>query len=328
MSTLLSFVIPCYRSEHTIRAVVDEIILTVSERSEYDYEIVCINDCSPDNVLTVLRDMASENQKIKVINLAKNVGKHAAVMAGYAHVHGAYVVNLDDDGQCPTYELWNLLAPVEQGDFDIATASYSEKKQAKWKNLGSDLNAYVGRIIFGKPKGLRFENFCIFKRFVSDEMIKYTNPFPYLEGLMLSITRRVTMVPMEERCRCDDQGGGYTLGKSIALFANGFTAFSVKPLRLSTFVGFASAAVGFIMGFIMIIRKLLNPDILTGYTSTVVLQLLIGGLILMSLGLLGEYIGRIYICINNSPQYVVREKINFIKSGENKNEKETSCSEW
>lgn len=262
-----------------------------------------------------------------MINLAKNVGKHAAVMAGYSHVRGEYVVNLDDDCQCPTYELWNLLEPVERGEFDIATASYHQKKQAKWKNMGSDLNAYVGRIMFDKPKGLRFENFCIFKRFVSDEMIKYPHSFPYLEGLMLRVTRRVIMVPMEERNRGDDQPGGYTLLKSIALFANGFTAFSVKPLRLSTIVGVLSAIIGFILGIIFAVRKLLNPDVLMGYTSTIVIQLFMGGLILMSLGLLGEYIGRIYICINKSPQYVIRETINFNTLGEKENEKEASCIE-
>jgi undecaprenyl-phosphate 4-deoxy-4-formamido-L-arabinose transferase len=317
IKTLLSFVIPCYRSEETIEKVINEIIETVSERERYDYEIICVNDCSPDNVQEVLKKLAKENEKIKVVRLAKNKGKHAAVLAGYTFVKGEYIVNLDDDCQCPTGELWKLLEPVESGGYDIATAKYKKKQQALWKNLGSDFNAKVGEILLGKPRGLRFENFCIIKRFVADEMSRYSNPFPFLEGLMLRITENVIMVPMEERQRGDNKGGGFTLKSSIVLFLNGFTAFSIKPLRISTVIGFVTAIIGFILGIIMIIRRLVDPTILSGYTSTFVLILLLGGLILMSLGLLGEYVGRIYISINHFPQFVIREQINV----ENREEK-------
>ena len=112
--TLLSFVIPCYRSEKTIEKVIDEIIATVAQREGYDYEVIAVNDSSPDNVYEVLKRIAAANKKVKVINFAKNMGKHAAVLAGYSVARGKYIVNLDDDYQCPTYALWSLLEPVEQ----------------------------------------------------------------------------------------------------------------------------------------------------------------------------------------------------------------------
>ena len=313
---ILSFVIPCYRSEFTIQKVIEEIAQTVSEREAYDYEIICVNDCSPDHVYDVLETLAKRDRRIKVVNLAKNMGKHAAVLAGYAYVNGAYIVNLDDDCQCPTYELWNLLRPVENDECDVATAKYRRKKQAFWKNAGSAFNAAVGSVMLDKPRDLRMENFRVLKRFVVDEIVKYTNPYPYIEGLILRVTNRILCVEMEERERGDGQGTGYTFMRSLALFVNGFTAFSVKPLRLSTFVGFFTAVIGFISAIILVIRKILKPSIVIGYTSTVVIQLLIGGLILMSLGLVGEYVGRIYISINRSPQYVVRNTINCDISSE------------
>lgn len=316
VKNLISFVIPCYRSEATIEKVTDEIVETVAQRPQYDYEIICVNDGSPDNVYEVLRKLAAGNKKIKVVNLAKNMGKHAAVLAGYGFASGEYVVDLDDDYQSPTYELWKLLEPVERDECDYATAHYRVKKQAVWKNFGSNVNVLMGVMMLEKPKELRLENFSVMKRFVANEMIKYTSPYPYLEGLVLRVTRRIKMVEMEERERADNNQTGFTFKKSLSLWINGFTAFSVKPLRVSTFLGLVTAAIGFVAGVVMIIKRLMNPDMPMGYTSLAVIQLFLGGMILMCLGLVGEYIGRIYISQNKSPQYVVRNTINMAQTEE------------
>ena len=215
--TLLSFVIPCYRSEKTIKKVVDEIITTVSQRDGYEYEIITVNDCSPDGVYGVLKELALHNPKIKVVNLAKNMGKHSAVMAGYAFVSGDYIVNLDDDFQSPVDHLWELLDPVEADMCDIATAEYFVKKEAGWKKIGSNFNLFISEVMLDKPKGLRFENLNVIKRFVIDEVIKYKNPYPFLEGLILRVTKRVISVSMEQRERADDKGTGFTLFTTIAL---------------------------------------------------------------------------------------------------------------
>ena len=307
---LLSFVIPCYRSEKTIEKVAEEIRETVAQREGYDYEIICVNDCSPDDVYSVLVKMAAEDPKVKVVNLAKNMGKHCAVMAGYSVVEGDYVVNLDDDCQSPVYELWKLLEPLENDDYDVATAVYNEKKESRFKRMGSDLNLWVSEIMLDKPKGLRFENFSVMKRFVCDEMIKYKNPYPYMEGLILRVTKKITGVQMDQRDRGDDNVSGFTLGKSISLFANGFTSFSIKPLRIATVVGTIFAIIGFLYGLIVVIRRLIDPSVPLGYSSMMAIILFSNGLIMFLLGLIGEYVGRIFICINNSPQYVIRNTLN------------------
>ena len=310
-NTLLSFVIPCYRSEQTIHKVVEEIVETVSQREGYDYEIICVNDCSPDGVYRELVKLATENTRIKVIDFSKNMGKHAAVLAGLSYARGAYIVNLDDDYQCPVCELWRMMEPIEADECDFVTANYPKKKQSLFKNFGSWVNLWMASVMLEKPKSLRFENFSVMKRFVRDEIVKYDKPYPYLEGLIYRVTKRIAVVQMEERERGDDKATGFTLRKSFSLWVNGFTAFSVKPLRIATLVGFLFSMIGFFFGAALVIRKLLRPEVLLGYTSTVAIQLFVGGLIMVMLGLIGEYIGRIYICLNNTPQYVVKRTLNL-----------------
>ena len=304
----ISFIIPCYNSERLIAAVIREIEQIMEQDKSYQYEIITVNDCSPDNVIAVLKKLAAHDPKIKVIDFAKNMGKHAALMAGYSHAHGKIIVSLDDDGQCPVSELWRLVEPLEKG-YDIAIAQYPIKKESLFKRFGSRLNDQMARFLIGKPKGLQLSNFSAMKAYICKELLRYDNPYPYIDGLFLRSTSRIANVEMECRERLEGETG-YTFRKSFALWINGFTAFSVKPLRIATLTGLICAIIGFIFGIYTIIHKVLNPATLAGYSSLMAVLLFVGGLIMIMLGLIGEYIGRIYISINNSPQYVIRQTIN------------------
>ena len=313
MSKLLSFVIPCYRSEKTIEKVINEIIEVVSKRPEYDYEVITVNDCSPDNVYEVLCKLAMDNVKIKVVNFAKNMGKHAAVLAGYSVAKGDYIVNLDDDYQCPVYELWKLVDPVDNDECDCTTAKYYKKKESLFKRMGSKVNHKMSTVLLEKSKNMVFENFSVMKAFVAKEIINYKNPYPYLEGLILRTTNKIKMVEMDERERSDDNASGFTFRKSLSLLSNGLTAFSVKPLRIASFCGILFAIIGFAYGAYTIVNKIIHTNIQVGYSSTMAIILFTTGLIMLMLGIIGEYLGRIYICINDSPQYVIRNTINIDK---------------
>ncbi len=306
--TLVSLVIACYRSEHTIQTVVDEIAATFETSNIYDYELILVNDSSPDNVWDVLRDAADANEHVMAANLAKNMGRIPALMAGFRLSKGDIVVVLDDDGQCPMDRVFDLLEPVTgDTDYDVAIADYPVKKQGFFKSIGSKVNERMTRIILEKPKDVRFNNFLAMRRYVVNEVMRYENPYPYLTGLVLRTTRRIINIPMEERDRLYG-GTTYTFKKLVSLWMNGFTAFSVKPLRLATVFGFFTAIVGFLWGLIIVIRKIVNPaEILAGYSSLMAVILVVGGVLMLMLGLVGEYIGRIYISINRSPQYVVRD---------------------
>ncbi len=315
--TKLSFIIPCYRSENTIEAVTKEIIEVVSKKPNYSYEIICVNDCSPDNVMEVLRKIAKENKKIKVINFAKNSGRQNAILAGFAVADGDYFIAMDDDGQCPMDKVWDLIKPLEEGH-DVTNAKYTKYKQSFFKSIGTVVNRKMTEIIIEKPKDIEFTNFMAVKKYIAKELIKYKNPYSYMTGLVLRTTGDCVSVPMEERNRLSGTTT-YTFKKLIDLWLNGFTAFSVKPLRISMFIGIIIALLGFIYGAYVVINKIINPEsILAGYSSIIAILLFIGGTIMILLGLIGEYVGRIYICINNSPQYTIKETINI----EDKNEKD------
>lgn len=305
---MISFVIPCYRSENTIEGVITEIRHEMEYHKEVPYEIITVNDRSPDHVFQVLNALAAEDPQVKVIDLAKNMGKHAAMMAGYSVVSGDIIVNLDDDGQCPLDHLWELLAPLDKG-YDISIAKYPRKMESAFKRFGSCINTLMARAVIGKPKDLAMSNFSAMRRFVCQELMRYRNAYPYIDGLFLRTTSNIANVEMEERERVSGSTG-YTFLKSLKLWVNGFTAFSVKPLRLATVAGFFTSLFGFVFAIFVVVRKMLHPELAAGYSSLMAVLLFIGGIIMLCLGLIGEYVGRIYISINNSPQYVIRDKIN------------------
>jgi len=309
----VSFVIPCYRSALTIEKVVNEVRDAMEKLQSYSYEIILVNDCSPDDTFEVIRKLCEENDNICGVNLAKNFGQHAALMAGFHQVTGDILVCLDDDGQTPADEVGKLLAEIEAGQ-DVVYASYDHKMHSLFRNFGSWVNEKMLQFLLGKPKELYVSSYFAARRFIVDEMLRYENAYPYVIGLVLRSTKKIVNVPVSHRER-EIGSSGYTLAKLLGLWFNGFTAFSTKPLRIATASGTVFAALGFLYALYTIIKKFINPAVPMGFSSLMSAVLIIGGLILIMLGLIGEYIGRMYICMNNAPQFVVRD---FISAKEEK----------
>ncbi len=305
MEQLVSFVIPCYRSAQTIGRVVQEIRETMAALPQYRYEIVLVNDASPDDTFETIRTLCRENRDVCGVNLARNFGQHAALMAGFRYVRGEIVVCLDDDGQTPAGEVGKLLSEIEAGS-DVVYAKYTNKRHSWFRNFGSRINELMTRVMLGKPKELYISSYFAAKRFVVEEMLRYENPYPYVIGLVLRTTKKIANVEVIHRER-EVGTSGYTIGKLLGLWFNGFTAFSVKPLRIATVIGVLSACAGFAYGIYTIIKKFMNPAVPVGFSALMAAVVFFCGLILLMLGIIGEYIGRIYISMNNSPQYVIRE---------------------
>ena len=303
----VSFVIPCYRSALTIRAVSDEIDSAMAELPEYEHEIILVNDCSPDNTFEVISELALQRGHITAVDLARNFGQHAALMAGMRRSLGDIVVCLDDDGQTPACEVGRLLEKLEEG-FDVVYASYDSKQHSGFRNFGSRVNALMTEIMLGKPRELSLTSYFAAKRFIIDEMLRYENCFPYVMGLVLRSTKNICNVPVTHRKR-EEGRSGYTMGKLLSLWMNGFTSFSIKPLRMATYLGAFTAFLGFVYAVIIVIRHFTEGMAPLGWSSTTALLLLLGGIILVVLGLIGEYVGRIFMCVNSSPQYVERQII-------------------
>lgn len=317
MKKLVSFVIPCYRSEATLPGVVKEIRETMEKLDDYAYEVVLVNDCSPDNTFECIRKLCQENDNITGIDLAKNFGQHSALMAGFHSIKGDIIVCLDDDGQTPANEVDKLLLGIEEGA-DVVYAKYNHKHHSGFRNWGSRVNELMTRVMLGKPKHLYLSSYFAARRFVVDEMIRYKYAYPYVIGLVLRTTKNIINVEVEHR---DRQAGtsGYTLGKLLSLWFNGFTAFSVKPLRVATVSGAVCAFIGFLYGIYTIIKKIFinPPGLVTGFSALMSVLVFMGGMLMLMMGLVGEYMGRMYISMNNSPQFVIREM-----TGERKKEDE------
>jgi len=309
----VSFVIPCYCSEKSITGVVGEIDEAVRLHG-YEYEIILVNDCSPDRTWDVIQEICRSNPYTKGISLTYNFGQHAAIIAGLRYVKGDVVCCLDDDGQTPPKEAFKLINETKK--HDIVMAKYDRIRQNIIRRVGSKINDYMAVYMIGKPKDLQATSFFACRRFVAEEMIKYDNPYPYILGLLLRTTKDIVNVPIEHKERTSG-ASGYTFGKLVSLWLNGFTSFSMKPLRIATTIGFASALSGFIFAIYIVVKRLLVPETPAGYSSIMAAFMLIGGMIMLMLGLIGEYIGRIYISINNAPQYIIRDTVNVEGTDEN-----------
>ena len=303
----ISFVIPCYCSEQTIEHVVNEIDDKMALLHYPEYEIILVNDASSDGTFNKLRELCSIKENILAIDMAKNFGQHAALMAGFHFCTGDVVVCLDDDGQTPASEVDKLLDKIGEG-YDVVYAKYPNKKHSGFRNFGSKVNKLMTEQLLGKPKELYVSSYFAARRFVIEEMIKYKNAYPYVIGLVLRTTKKICNVEVNHRER-ENGKSGYSFKKLLGLWINGFTSFSVKPLRFATVTGIFVALIGFIYAIWTVINKFTNPAVPLGWSSTIAIMLLLGGMVLFVLGMIGEYVGRIYICLNNSPQYVIREII-------------------
>ena len=304
----LSVVIPCYRSENTLPSVVEETIRVLQERESIDFEIILVDDGSPDLTLDTIRSLC-QDKRIKGIGLAKNFGQPCATLAGFSAVTGDVVVYSDDDGQTPIDHLWSLVDQLAQGS-DVVFASFPAHTQSALQRAGRVLNDLMASYLIGKPKHLHFGNFWVCRRYIVDEAVKFKNPYPYIGGVFVRTTRHMSEVRTNQRPRLSGRSN-YSVRKMVALWLNGFTAFSIVPLRLATGLGVVIAAIGFLFALRISAQKLMTPGIPAGYSSIMASLLLMGGLIVSLLGVVGEYVGRIYMNINGIPQYVVRESLNI-----------------
>ena len=307
----ISFVIPCYHSAQTVGNVVRDIVDTVLVRSEFQYEIILVNDNPPDDTWRVICEMCRNNPNIHGICFTKNFGQHAALMAGYRKVTGDIVVSLDDDGQNPPQEMFKLIDALNEKT-DLVYAKYIQKKRSLFRNFGSKVNDWMVQWLLNKPKELYLASYYAAKRFIIDEMVKCENPFPYIDGLALRSTSEYINVDIVHKERVAGNSG-YSIAKLLGLWMNGLTSFSVKPLRIATFSGFCISLFGLVLAIIIIIQKLILKDsVSAGWPSIMTVVLILDGAIMIMLGLVGEYVGRIYVTMNKSPQYVIKDEVNPI----------------
>lgn len=302
----ISVVIPVYKSEKCIPELTKQISDALKD---FSWELILVNDCSPDNSWTEIKKVAAENNNITGINLRKNGGQDLAILAGLNHAKGKWIVIMDDDLQHSPYDIPKLYAQAQKG-FDVVYADFKQKKQKLWKNLGSWLNGKVSEITLGKPKGIYLSPFKIISSSVVKEMCKLNNLFPYIDGLIFQVTKNITQINIEHHKR-EYGKSNFTLVKSMQVFFRMMFGFSTFPLNFATYIGFFSSTMGFVLAIYFLVKFLLGLEPLTGWTSLIMVILILGGLILLALGIIGKYIGQMYLTINNSPKYIIKETVGY-----------------
>lgn len=304
-STVLSILIPVYNSEKTIDRLVQGLIKDLG--SLFKLEIILVNDNSADRSEEICISLFDNNKEIiKFYSLAKNVGEHNAVMAGLNKATGDYVVIMDDDFQNPTSEIHKLVDKALNDECDVVYSYYEEKKHSFFRNLGSRFNDLAANLMLKKPKGLYLSSFKLLNKFMVNEIIKYKAPFPYIDGIILQITDNIGKIKVEHSSRREGQSG-YTLRKLISLWLNMFTNYSILPLRVSIVLGLMLASLGFVLGIYFAVEKYLDPNVPLGFTSLFISISIFGGIQLIMLGMVGEYIGRVFLSMNKKPQYTIRK---------------------
>lgn len=303
---LYSIIIPCYNSSKTIRKVVELTMQELDKLGRTPYEFLLVDDFSPDGGATVkeLEALANDYAYVKVIELAKNSGQHNAVMAGLNYASGDTLIAMDDDMQTHPSQLPILFEEFDKG-FDIVYGYYPQKKHSLFRNFGSYINYLSVRILIGKPKDMKTSSFWIIRKFVRDYVIQYPSQYTHLQGLFLRTTRNISSVPVQHFER-EVGHSNYTFKKLVSLWSN-IMGYSIVPLRLATYVGYFFSLVGILGAIIIIIRKLMMPAMAIGWPSMMVAICFFSGVNLLFLGLIGEYLGRMFLGMSKYPQFVVRK---------------------
>ena len=271
-----------------------------------EYEFVLVDDCSPDDgeTMAALMGLVRDYACVKVVELAKNAGQHNAVMAGLNEGSGEVFIAMDDDMQTHPSQLGKLLDEFDKG-YDIVYGYYEHKEHSKFRNFGSYVNYMTVRILLKKPKDLKTSSFWVIRKFVRDYAVEYKSAYTHLQGLFLRTTRNISSVPIQHFKR-EVGTSNYTLKKLIKLWSN-ILGFSIVPLQMATYTGFFFSLIGILAAIGVIILKFVRPATYIGWPSMMATICFFSGLNLMFMGIIGEYVGRIFLGMSKNPQYVVRQ---------------------
>lgn len=297
---MISFIIPCYRSLRTLPAVVEELRTVMAAHGRDEYQVILVNDGSPDALWPLIKKLATADRRLIGLDLARNFGQAKARLAALPYIKGDIAVYLDDDGQHPLDRVIELADKVEQG-YDLVFAHFPHKRHHLLRRLASAINRWLLELSGAKQRGVYLSGFFAISRLAIDHLQDYRSPFPSFTSYIMQCSDKVTNVVMPHRPRATGKSG-YSFGKLFAQWLTGVTNFSVIPLRVVSALGGLITTAGLIYTLVTALRKLLF-----GYAPLVAVMLILGGLILLAIGLLGEYIGRIYMTVSDMPNYVIRE---------------------
>jgi undecaprenyl-phosphate 4-deoxy-4-formamido-L-arabinose transferase len=302
----ISVVVPVYCSAPTLPVLVDRLLATLNGMG-VPFEIIFVEDGSPDDAWRVLTGLQQRHpDRLVVVQLMRNYGQHNALMCGFHRARGRFVVTLDDDLQNPPEEIPKLYRAIVEQGLDLVYGQPRDKRHAGWRNAGSWLiNSFFRRVFNSSVSVTAF-------RIIRWELVQctfaYDLNFTFVDGLLAWNTQRLGAVEVEHHDRAVGRSS-YSVGKLVRLALNLFTNFSLLPLRVISVCGLSIGAMGFVAAFYYLVLWFTASITVPGYASLIVAVLVLGGVQLLALGVMGEYLGRLHLNVNRKPQFVERQAL-------------------
>jgi glycosyltransferase involved in cell wall biosynthesis len=299
----LSVIIPVYNSERTIEPLIYRLHGALAHLA---YEVILINDGSRDASEAVCTRLASERKEVKFISLRRNFGEFNAVMCGLNHAVGKFCVMIDDDFQNPPEEICKLIDTANQGAYGVVYTYYDKKEHAFHRNLGSQFVNWLTSYLLNKPKDLYLSSFKLIRHEVVMEIIKYTGPYPYIDGLIFRVTYNIGKVKVSHNRR-EEGRSNYTPRKLISLFLNILFCYSALPIRLFFPIGLGLVGLGALLLLFLFVQWIIGPEDPKSWQVITATLLFIGGIQCTLLSVLGEYIGKSFMAQSGQPQFVIKK---------------------
>lgn len=305
---LVSIVIPCYNSENSIIKVVKLAIEEFKKMEDYECEFILVNDYSKDHTWKSIQRLAKEYPNVRGINFAKNFGQHNALMAGLNYARGEYIVGMDDDMQNHPSQIPLFLDKIREG-YDVVFGVFRQRQFSAVKNITGSISRFLLWHLLDRPKDIQMSSFWCCRKYVRDEVVKYDGYNAFLQVLFFRTTHNIANIEIEHFAR-EEGTSNYNFRRGLNHFLSCLN-FTVIPLRAATFFGTLFSAAGFIGAVVVFIRKLLDPSIMIGWSSLMCAMLVLFGICFFMLGILGEYLGKLMLNVNKTPQFVIRDTENI-----------------
>ncbi len=298
----ISFVVPVYNGAQMVEALYERLVPVA--RSIGTFEIIFVDDGSSDGSFSVLKKLHARDPRVCAVELSRNFGQHNATLAGLSCAEGEIVVTLDQDLQNPPEEIPRLVQKLSEG-FDVVYGLPEERAHNFFRNMTSDFSKWISGKILSTSLHGNFSSFRLLRKWVIDEVVKYRSSYTYIDGLISWTTTNVgAVVVRNDRSEFESH---YTLPRLINHGLNLLVNFSIRPLQIASLLGALSALLGLLGAAIVIVEKILYGVPVQGWTSLMVVVLVIGGMQMAFLGLIGEYTGRLLMNSNSSPKFIIRE---------------------
>ena len=303
---LYSVVVPVYNSEHTLQELYTRLEKVFRETIKEEFELILVDDGSRDRSFAVMQELREKDPRVKIIQMARNFGQHPALLCGFAHAKGEFIVTMDDDLQHQPEELPKMINVMkERDDVDVIIASYEGRKHNLIRKLGTKLSVWATSKMLGKDPNLQITSYRLIRRFLVEAMLKTNTYLPQIGNLLVLSSNRIINVPVQHAAHGKS---GYSFRRLVKDLIYDITAHTAFPLLMVRNIGIASFLVSFLLGIYYLVRYFLCGISVEGWTSLMLVMLAFFGLTLLSIGIIGIYLMNILNEAKKMPHYVIRQE--------------------